>query len=294
MYIFKWFIIKVLKKTGLIKFFNFHLCKTINGVQVKIPFINGMGISNFFINTEWLDSLLLSFMNNENDTFVDVGINIGQTLIKVKTHRPGINYLGFEPNASCISYCQKLIKVNNFSNCNIYNTALSSTIKLLVLEKTLIDDLRASIISQLRPEYFLYKENVMAIDYDSVFYDQNTSFIKIDVEGAELDVINGMKQSIKKYQPLIVCEVLDSHHPSVFDFTQNRATELSELILSFNYSIIQLETSIKKQKIIAYNKIDTIKVKQWSPKSKDFNDYLFYPTIRENEIISELSKFCTI
>ena len=112
--------------------------------------------------------------------------------------------------------------------------------------------------------------------------------------GAELDVINGMKQSIKKYQPLIVCEVLDSHHPSVFDFTQNRATELSELILSFNYSIIQLETSIKKQKIIAYNKIDTIKVKQWSPKSKDFNDYLFYPTIRENEIISELSKFCTI
>lgn len=135
MYIFKWFFIKVLKKTGLIKYFNFYLCKTINGVQVTIPFINGMGISNFFTNPDWLDRIILSCTKDENDTFTDVGVNIGQTLIKVKTIRPRINYLGFEPNSSCNSYVQQIIKANNFQNCNIHNCALSSSIKFLVLEK---------------------------------------------------------------------------------------------------------------------------------------------------------------
>lgn len=287
----KLYFIKFLKRSGLIKYLNFHLFKFENGVKVKVPFINSMGISNFVNESDWLDSLISSFTDEENDTFVDVGTNIGQTLIKVKTLRPGINYLGFEPNASCISYCQKLIKVNNFSNCNIYNTALSSSIKILMLEKTMIDDLRASVISHLRPGYFIHKENILAIDYDSFFCDQNISFIKIDVEGAELDVINGMKRSIIKHQPLIVCEVLDSHHPLTFEFTQSRATELSELILSLNYSIIQLVTSSKTRKIISYKKIETLKIKQWSPESIHFNDYLFYPTIREYDIHSTLSKF---
>lgn len=108
----------------------------------------------------------------------------------------------------------------------------------------------------LRPGYFLEKENVIAIDYDTFFNHQKISFIKIDVEGAELDVIKGMKHSIIKYQPVIACEVLDCHNLSTYNFIQERATELSSLLLSLNYSIIKLVNGTRKSKLLHSKKLE--------------------------------------
>lgn len=283
------YFIKALKRLKLIKYFNFHLYKTINSQKVKIPFINDMGISNFVIESDWLDFVIKRFTNNDDTTFVDVGVNIGQTTIRVKTLRPGIRYIGFEPNPACISYTKQLIKANNFQNCRLFNCALSSSIKFQVLGKNLKDDLRASIVSLLRPGFFEDEENVISIDYDSFHINEKISVIKIDVEGAELEVITGMKLSIMKYQPIIVCEVLDSHHPSTFEFAQSRATKLSKLIFSMEYSMIHLKTSREMHKVISYQKTDTIQIKQWTPKSLELNDYIFYPTTMGYKIDAYLS-----
>lgn len=288
----KLYFIKALKRIQIIKYFNFHFRKTINGITVSIPFINGMGISNYVIESDWLDSLIKRFTKNGNSTFVDVGVNLGQTMIRVKTLRPEMKYMGFEPNASCASYTQQLIKINSFRDCTIQNYGLSSAIQNLILEKTLMDDLRGSVVSSLRPGYFKDREHVFAIDYDSFYINLRTSFIKIDVEGAEVEVIMGMKQSIIKYQPLIVCEVLDSHDPSVYDFTQSRANELSSIISSMNFSIIHLVTSRQKHKIISFEKINQIEIKQWTSNSLELNDYLFYPKIKEYELLEFLSQEC--
>ncbi len=195
-------------------------------------------------------------------------MNIGQTLLKVKTLRSEIEYIGFEPNSACISYTHQLIKANKFKYCTIFNCALSSSVQFRILEKTLIDDSRASMIAQLRPGYFENQEQILAIDFDTFFIDRIISFVKIDVEGSELEVINGMKNSIMKYQPLIVCEVLDSHHPSVYDFTQSRADKLTKLLLSLNYSIIRIFASKEMQSIISFKKIDAIEIIQWTQKVK--------------------------
>lgn len=289
----KLILIKILKRFKIIKYFNFYLCKTINNVKVKIPFINGMGLSNFFVETDWLDALITRFIKTDNFVFIDAGTNVGQTLLRIKTLRPSIKYIGFEPNSACISYIRQLINTNNFKNCNIYNCALSSQINFVELEKTLMDDVRASIISSLRPGVFPIKENVITIDYDSFFGDQDVSFIKIDVEGAELEVIEGIKQSIIKHKPIIVCEVLDSHNSSVKDFVQSRATELSRLLQSINYSIIQLETCNKSHRIISFKKIYNIQIGHWTTRSLELNDYLFYPILIEQDVMAILSNICT-
>ncbi|MBK7626701.1 MAG: hypothetical protein IPJ16_05790 [Bacteroidales bacterium] len=41
---------------------------------------------------------------NKDWTVIDVGANIGQTLIKIKSIDKEINYLGFEPNPVCVNY----------------------------------------------------------------------------------------------------------------------------------------------------------------------------------------------
>jgi FkbM family methyltransferase len=201
---------------------------------------------------------------------------------------PDFKYLGFEPNSSCIAYIQELIRINNYQYCTIHNCALSTKAETLILEKSYAEDSRASVVSSLRPDYFKNKESIISLDFDSFFSETQIVFVKIDVEGAELDVIQGMKQSIVKNQPLITCEVLDSHHPSVTEFTQNRAEQLCKLIHSLNYSIVQLQTKDIGGKITGFKKIDIIAIKQWTPASLYENDYLFYPDNMEIQVLEKL------
>lgn len=288
------YFLKLLRRLNLLCVFNFNLSKTVNGVIFKIPFIRGIGINNYVINSDWLDSIILKFIKNDpNDTFIDVGTNIGQTLIKARSLKPNISYIGFEPNPICYAYLKELIKVNKFHNIRILNCALSFSAQVLKLEKILPDDVRASIISHLRPGFSKDEDLVVTIDYDTWFLNEHISFIKIDVEGSEMEVLRGMKQSITKHQPIIVCEVLDIHHPSVAEYAQARATELTRFLSSLNYGIIRFRTCSTNHKIRYIEKIDTISLVQWTQNSLYMNDYLFYPYSREEEIMENLISICS-
>lgn len=207
-------------------------------------------------------------------------------MLHLKTIYPEINYLGFEPNSTCTAYVQKLIKINNFKNCTVQNVALSTGVGILQLEKDSVTDTCASVISSLRPNYFPDKEQVLSLDYQSFYLEKNISFVKIDVEGAEYEVLKGMEKAILRYQPIITCEVLDSHCADAFIFTQERATKLCQMLKSWNYDIIRLQT--ESAFIVDYEKIDKIKIIQWTQHSYTYNDYIFYPSHQENSIIEKL------
>ncbi len=213
------YLYKIIKHLKLLKCFNILFSKRINGVKVKIPIIHGIGIVYLIIKTDWLNSIIRQFTNHDDPCFVDVGVSIGTTLIMLKTLQPHIKYIGFEPNTASSFYTKQLIKSNNFQNCALFDCALSSGPRIHNLEMNSIIDSSASIIASQRPGHFKGKEQVIGLDYDSFFADQEISFIKIDVEGSELEVITGMKQSIMKYKPIIICKVLDSYDRKVLEFT---------------------------------------------------------------------------
>jgi len=285
----KIYFLKSLKKLKLLPHFNLVFSKKLNRIDVKIPILGEIGLTNMVLKKEWLDLLIEEFaLPQSSKTFVDVGANIGQTMLRLKTIYPESDYLGFEPNSTCASYVQKLIKTNRFKNCTIHNAGLSTEIGILQLEKDSDTDSRASVVSNFRPNFFSTKESVLVLDYQSFYLDKEVNFIKIDVEGAEYEVLKGMEKAIKKHRPVITCEVLDAHNASVFDFAQDRATQLCTMLQSWNYNIIRLQT--ESSTIANYKKIETIKLIQWSQKSLAFNDYLFYPTEMEEEVIKKLKK----
>lgn len=281
------FLLKILKKLKLLRHFNLKTTKTINGQQLIVPVIYGMGMHNVVLKNEWLDSMIPLFVENAEGAFVDVGVNVGQSLIRLKTQLSDVKYIGFEPNPACVFYTDQLIKVNNFNDCIVLNTALSDKPQKLILEKTFIDDVRASTISELRPGHLKEIAHVISFDYDSLFLDERCAFIKIDVEGAELDVIKGMQQSILKYKPIIACEILDSHSAESLDFTQRRVNELVDLILSMNYKMVRFLT--KDNSLNGTEVIDEIIIKQWTHDSLFANDYLFYPEEEELNVIAKLN-----
>jgi FkbM family methyltransferase len=288
MYLLKLYFLKALKRFKLFSKFNFFFFISLNSTRIKIPFINGIGLSNFIIKEDWLDDIISVLIPNYGGCFIDVGANIGQSLIRVKTTRPDLKYIGFEPGATCVSYLQYLISMNNFQNCEINNCALSYKTQSLILEKSSKDDPRASVVPDLRPGFFTSQEKIMALDFDSHFHNEFITFVKIDVEGAELDVINGMRNSILIHKPVITCEVLDGLDDSVLAYTQTRVNELTKLIHGMDYSIVRLQTEKESQKLVSYELIDSIIIKQWTPESYNENDYIFYPKEKEVQFTEKL------
>ena len=131
----------------------------------------------------------------------------------------------------------------------------------------------------------------MAINYDSFFLDKKISFVKIDAEGSELEVIEGMKKSIQKYKPIIVCEVLDSHNAKSLNFTQSRATELCRLMQAIDYVIFHLIRDQLHHQILDFKKVNDILIKQWTTESISMNDYLFCPSDYEADAIDRISHY---
>jgi FkbM family methyltransferase len=58
-------------------------------------------------------------MTARKGTFVDVGMNLGQTLLAAKAIDPARHYIGFEPNPHCFAYCEQLTQLNQLPNVSL-------------------------------------------------------------------------------------------------------------------------------------------------------------------------------
>ncbi len=271
------FFLKVLRKTGLFKKLNFNCKVHYNSKEFVIPFINGIGYENAILKEDWLDAFISAFCQSHDDVFVDVGVNLGQSMIKVFSQKQSIKYFGFEPNMACCYYTSKLIELNKLHNAEVFHYALYDIPGNFVLVRSYDYDSRGSIITRLRPGMFSSHDLIFGIDYDRFFIDRKITFVKIDVEGAEYEVLKGMQQSISIFRPLIVCEILDSYSDNTLSFTQERATNVFDLMRTLDYSIVKISTNPKDSKIDHFNLINEIIIKQWTPASLYNNEYLFIP-----------------
>ena len=68
---------------------------------------------------------------------------------------------------------------------------------------------------------------------------QPPNFVKVDVEGAELDVLKGMTETIKTYKPTIIYEVDDGDRTAY----ERKYQKLESFLQSFNYQVTQTENS---------------------------------------------------
>ena len=281
---------KILKKANILKNISLVVPIRHNKLKIKIPIIKGTGYPNIFITYDSLSIIYNGFCKNEKSCFIDIGANTGQSLLKIKSINKNIHYIGFEPNKICFEYLQNLVKINNFTDCHLENSALSDRKQQVLLGKNEATDSSASIIENLRPDYFKDSDLINCISYDELKLNDKISFVKIDVEGAELEVLIGMEDAIKRFKPVILCEILDSFSEEVLDFTQSRADKLCKLLNSYGYAIIQIFQDGKKIK--SYKQVETIKIQQWTLESYNLNDYLFYHKSNHEIVDNTLKKMC--
>lgn len=263
---------------------NFTGSVTCNDKRFKIPVINNIGFSNFDIGeVDWFLQLVKSIDMPAGSSFIDVGVNVGQSLIAFRSCRDN-PYYGFEPSPHCAFYLNKLIKLNHLRNVHLLPVGLSSTAEILKFYCKNGADSSATMMGDLRPGHYSEDD----VSYVPVFPFDNLdlgeigdiAFIKIDVEGAELEVLSGLKKTLQKHNPVITCEVLDCHRAQTnLHVFQERANKLVELVKSLNYTIYR----IRGEKGLDFDKIEEIILKQYDSQSQYLNDYLFLPSTRKIE-----------
>ena len=286
------FFLKTLKKIKVLKYITVSIPIKFNKREITLLIQKGIGYPNLFIKDDFLSDLISIFLSQRQGYFIDVGMNIGQTLLKIKTVDEHRQYIGFEPNIVCVEYTRDLIRLNGYTNCEIRQYALSDENKIVKLSLNEATDASASIIESLRPNYFRDSVLIHCVPFDELGITEPIAILKIDVEGAELEVLMGMQKAIDTHRPLIVCEVLDCHSTGVLNATQKRADALCRLLQQHQYVLFQLKQH--KERIHAFNRIDCITIKPWSLDSYNLNDYLFCHAAFEQETLILLNQLLAV
>lgn len=250
--------LKVLYRTGFLNNQIRIFKPVLHGRKWTIPVVDGMGYGTAYgIETEeWVYNTIKK-LHNEIPAihFLDIGVNTGQTLLKVKSIDPAIRYIGFEPNPNCIFYVDYLRRLNNINDVQLICTALGEKEEFLELYYEGIEDTRATVIKD-SPAFprKVFTKKVPVVPLDKFQYDFDPSdrmIIKIDVEGFELEVLKGSQNFIRKHRPILIFEMLPHlNNPQIMD----RYKQMYELLKHVTYNIYPLyEESKTGDQILEFN-----------------------------------------
>ena len=153
---------------------------------------------------DYLSTLIKHYLK-PNTVLFDVGANIGIHSLSAAT-KQNCQIYSFEPVDFIREKLNRNIKLNNYDNINVVPLALSNENKEIKTSYSvsssnqgtfsIIDEEKGtSIIKCVKGDDYVTENNI-----------DNISVIKIDVEGFEFSVIEGLEDTIKKQKPIIFFE----------------------------------------------------------------------------------------
>ena len=220
------------------------------GKSFKVPMVHGVGASHQMIDeNDPLAKCLDVFLANKAGAVVDIGVNIGLYLIKLKARDPERQYIGFEPNPMCNHYTQELIRINRFENASIYPFALSEEQAACTFYAARKADKMGSLNAFARhggKRSMGYSFDVLTFVGDEILAalaPESICAMKIDVEGAELMVMRGLQKTIARYKPFIFSEVwpIPGKDHEYYDDICAKRIELFRLLQGLGYIVAELK-----------------------------------------------------
>lgn len=220
---------------------------------------------------------VLDQKKKSNLSLVDVGANLG--LYAIAYSMTGdVSVMAFEPFPDTFKHLQSNVESNKIKNVKFFNFGLFSSDK-----KMRIGTPNAFSFYSLFQRIVKFTDknqsgcmSVFTQDTKSPevqFYAGDTcpeiqsldsiDFIKIDVEGSEFEVVKGLRNSIKKFHPLLKIEF----NGMAFKAANVNPSELMEYIISLGYTQYSSQSQNGQ---LSWEKIEPTRVFKGSP------DILFY------------------
>ena len=194
-------------------------------------------------NTEWQPEVWdsLSVALPKGAVFLDVGAHIGTfTLKAAREVGPGGKVVAFEPNPETAALLRDNLSANHLDNVTVEAIACTDKEQQLTLFAAPVNNTGASSLSHVNAEYgdsaALKPFQVRGRPIDDVVKELNLTrvdAIKIDVEGAELQVLRGAVETLKRFHPKIVLEMV----PEQLASFHTTPEEVGALIRSTGYTM---------------------------------------------------------
>ena len=167
---------------------------------------------------------LLPLIVKNGDAVIDIGANYGyytERLSKL-VGKEGKVY-SFEPIPFTFSVCKMIVENLKLKNVELFKLGVSDSKKKITFSVPKLDfggisagqahisGRKHDLVE--KEKYYDFQEDelidcdVVALDHFTFSSFSNLTFIKIDIEGAELFALKGMENLIKKFKPVILIEV---------------------------------------------------------------------------------------
>ena len=186
----------------------------------------------------FIDSVL-----QEDMVMIDVGANDGLfTIFAARRVGKKGRVLAFEPSTREFARLQANIRMNRLRNVKAFAKAASNETGVAQLkiceyghegQNTLgefpyaVKQAEVQVVEICRLDEFLQIEKLQRLDV-----------MKIDVEGAEYKVLQGSEETIRKFRPIILLELLDK----ALRHQGNSAAQVVQFLLDLDYNIYDFST----------------------------------------------------
>jgi FkbM family methyltransferase len=170
---------------------------------------------------------------------VDVGANVGfMTMLGARRAGPAGRVLAIEPNPAMVVAVRRHLERNLISNVRLVQAGCSETRGSLPLYIAPDGNPgRTSLSAKNADSQRSVEVDVMPLDeLVAEFNPLRLDLLKIDVEGAELQVLQGAKETLRRFRPVILMEV-DPHLLASFG---TRPEEIFNLLSELGYRHEQL------------------------------------------------------
>jgi FkbM family methyltransferase len=209
--------------------------------------LGGTGSVNLLAYEKWMTQIIEKLGSTiTQGTVLDIGVNLGQTLIKIKSYfSSNIQYIGFEPNPICVQYVQTLIRANDWNHVQLFPIALFNQTGILTLHSYDDNDTdaSASVVANFRPNQTVkrvqhvpgYSFSDLATQIDA----QNIRVVKIDVEGAESQIVQSLQALLHSNNIVLLMEILPAYTNDNIERIERQNT-ISKILTDTNMQLYRI------------------------------------------------------
>jgi FkbM family methyltransferase len=197
-------------------------------------------------NVQLISSAVLNQALPKRNLVLDIGANLGSYVLPLAKRFPRLNFLCFEPQPSIYQQLCGNIFLNSIENVSAVHTALGREISSLLLQ--LPDytkdhnigafSVNADTHKKLRGDANEGRQVSVPLSTLDSLQLENIALIKVDVEGAELDVLyGGLGTLVRSAYPPVLYEAWD------FDWYRPQKEAIEHFLTDLGYSLLNFDGS---------------------------------------------------
>jgi FkbM family methyltransferase len=229
------------------------LCRIL-GEKKLFAIASDIGLSpHLAFDGYWEFWLTLHFARkiNQGDTVIDIGANLGYySVLAADLVGAAGKVVAIEPNPTVCSYLKKTIQLNGYGErVDVKNYAISShddkaSVPFFVPTgepkngRFILDDESSEYLADFGNVFDVTAGSLVECKFDRI------DLIKIDVEGAELQVLKRLQPLIQKFLPQVVCEVNFARGYRYEDVQEALGLETELLFLDYDGEVKPLSKSM--------------------------------------------------